>query len=86
MAAHHLGISCEEAESILNEMYMLRLVRDIVAETPKGMLHVYRRLEDTALIPFLYTATELMRAQPTFWLTEISTPQPSSITQPRRRL
>ncbi|MGM9557763.1 MAG: helix-turn-helix domain-containing protein [Oscillospiraceae bacterium] len=67
LAAHHLGISCEEAESILNEMYMLRLVRDIVAETPKGMLHVYRRLEDTALIPFLYTATELMRAQNVFY-------------------
>lgn len=48
-------------------MYMLRLVRDIVAETPKGMLHVYRRLEDTALIPFLYTATELMRAQNVFY-------------------
>lgn len=67
LAAHRLGISCEEAESILSEMYVLRLVQDIVAETPKGPLHVYRRLEDTALIPFLYTATELMRAQNVFY-------------------
>lgn len=67
LAAHRLGISCEEAESILSEMYVLRLVQDIVAETPKGPLHVYRRMEDTALIPFLYTATELMRAQNVFY-------------------
>lgn len=62
-AAERLGISPEAAEEVLTEMKSLRMVLDISAETPVGQLHVYHRLEDTAPIPFLYMATELMRAQ-----------------------
>lgn len=63
LAAQKLGLSEEEAETILAEMAELRLANDYPAQTAEGAIHIYQRCFDTALIPFLYFATELMHAQ-----------------------
>ena len=66
LAAQQLGISEQEAAEILAEFYARRLVQDTPAKSPDGIVHIYCKLDDTAAVPFLYFATEMMRAQSIF--------------------
>lgn len=66
LASQQLGISDELAEEILQEFYSRRLVQDLLAKAPEGTIHLYRKLDDTAAIPFLYFAAEVMRSQSIF--------------------
>ncbi len=62
-AAKQLHISEAEAQEIVDELYQNRIILRESVETPASEVSVYQRIQDTAWIPFLYFATETMRAQ-----------------------
>lgn len=66
LASQQLGISTDMAEEILQEFYSRRMVQDLLAKAPEGTIRLYRKLDDTAAIPFLYFASEVMRSQSIF--------------------
>lgn len=66
LASQQLGISIEMAEEILQEFYSHRMVQDLLAKAPEGNIRLYRKLDDTAAVPFLYFASEVMRSQSMF--------------------
>lgn len=47
----------------MDELYQNRIILRESVETPASEVSVYQRIRDTAWIPFLYFATEIMRAR-----------------------
>lgn len=68
LAAERLQLDQTVVEEGLAELSQYRLVRDIPVQAPGGIQHIYHSTDETALIPFLTLATELMRTQDTFCL------------------